>query len=749
MANYANIIVDISIEKLDRPFTYLIPEQFMDEIKLGSLVHIPFGKGNRLLKGFVIGFPEMGEIKAGITYKGIVEVLPNAGVTGQLIELAGYIRQEFGGTLNQALKTVLTAKKAVKAKEEKQVTLLVTPQRAGALLEVYERKHAVAKKRLLEALMEEDALDYSIITGKLNVSAATVKAFEKEGLVEITSKRVFRNPLPDVGGGKYHPVLNDEQQDVVSKIRSDYDEGIRKTYLLHGVTGSGKTEVYMELIEHVIQDGKQVIVLIPEIALTYQTMMRFFHRFGKRVSILHSKLSEGERYDQLERAKNGEVDIMIGPRSALFTPFSNLGLIIIDEEHESSYKSESIPRYHAREVAIYRGMQNHASIVLGSATPSVESYYAAKKGEYGYYQLTKRFNQKALPKAQIVDLREELKSGNRSMFSESLKNLIKDRLEKKEQIMLFLNRRGMAGFISCRSCGTVLKCPHCDVSLTHHADGLLKCHYCGYQRPMEKQCPSCQSKYIGGFKVGTQKVEESIKALFPEAKVLRMDADTTKNKDGHEKILAAFANQEADILVGTQMIVKGHDFPNVTLVGVLAADMSLNADDFRAAERTFQLLTQAAGRAGRGKQDGDVVIQTYNPEHFAIKTAKEQNYFSFYEEEIAYRKLLHYPPCGHLLMVLVTSEQENAAEKLAFLLAEIVKKYNEEKMGNTSEAAILLGPSDAKINKIQDVYRKVLYVKAMKYDVLVNIKNRMELYREKTAYQYGMVQFDFDPVNSQ
>lgn len=747
MANYANIIVDISIEKLDYPFTYRIPEELKDIIRLGDMVQIPFGKANRLIKGFVIGFLDEVAMSPSIQMKEIAAVVADTSGTGQLIELAEYIRQEFGGTLNQALKTVLPMKKQTKAKERKQVRLLLSKQRQEALLQSYEKKHAVAKARLLQALSEEEELDYSIITGKLNVSSATIKAFEKEGYIEITSERVFRNPLPNEGGGQYRPILNEEQEKIVSGICNDYKNGVRRTYLIHGVTGSGKTEVYMELIEHVVKDHKQAILLIPEIALTYQTMMRFFHRFGNRISILHSKLSEGERYDQLERAKNGEIDIMIGPRSALFTPFSNLGLIIIDEEHENSYKSETIPRYHAREVAIYRAMQNQAMVVLGSATPSVESYYRAKNKEYELYTLCRRYNEKELPKASVIDLREELKQGNRSMFSSYLLEQISERLHKKEQIMLFLNRRGATSFISCRSCGTVLKCPHCDVSLTYHMDGKLKCHYCGYEEVNKKLCPTCGSKYIGGFRVGTQKVEESIKELYPHARVLRMDADTTKNKGGYETILAAFANQEADILVGTQMIVKGHDFPNVTLVGILAADMSLNVDDYHASERTFQLLTQAAGRAGRGKREGEVVIQTYNPEHFAIKTAQKQDYVAFYQEEIAYRKLLNYPPCGHLLMVLITSEKEADAEKLAGSLYEIASAHTESIRTNPLESAIILGPADAKIKKIQDVYRKVLYVKARKYSVLVSIKNRIEEYREQTGYQFGMVQFDFDPLN--
>ena len=742
MARYANIIVDVSAEKLDHPFTYRIPEHLKSSLKVGELVQIPFGKGNRQVKGFVIELLEDAKPAAGIMLKEITDRVSNPGVTGQLITLAEWMRQQYGGTLNQALKTVLPMKKSGKAREVKYVELLAGHAKADELLEEFERKHAVARKRLLTALLQDPVLELSVITSKLNVSHSVVAGFEKSGYVRVTSKRSYRNPIRQEGADSYRPTLNEEQQHAVDTILADYDRGERRTYLIHGVTGSGKTEVYMELIQHVINEGKQVILLIPEIALTYQTVMRFYHRFGERVSVLHSKLSDGERFDQLERARNGEIDIMIGPRSALFTPFEHLGLIVIDEEHESTYKSENIPRFHARETAIYRAKQNQAFVVLGSATPSLESFYKAKQGEYGLFRLRHRYNEKALPKVHLVDLRQELQKGNRSMFSDKLKECMEERLKNHQQIMLFLNRRGLAGFISCRSCGTVLKCPHCDVSLTQHKNGILKCHYCGYETPMVKNCPECGSKYIGGFSVGTQKVEESLHKLFPQARVLRMDADTTRNKEGHEKILSAFANEEADILVGTQMIVKGHDFPGVTLVGVLAADMSLNSEDYRAGERTFQLLTQAAGRAGRGSLSGEVVIQTYNPDHYAVKLAGDQDYESFYEEEISYRKMLHYPPCGHLLLIMIQSKEESSAVRLAQDVASRVKDV----IGGSGRE-VMLGPVDARVRKIQDVFRKAVYIKATEYERLVEIKNNIERFREETGYRDGSISFDFDPVN--
>lgn len=737
---YANIIVDISIEKLDYPFTYEIPPSLCKQIKVGDQVMVPFGKGGRLRRGFVIELVDQISVPEHVIIKSIDSIAASNGVTGQLIQLAAYMKEHYGGTMNQAMKTVLPMKKEVKAKEVKSVRLKITNAQAEAVRKEYVQKHAVAKVRLLDELCKDQEIELRVITAKLHISHTTLKAMERDGMIEVIAHRQFRNPIRGQDANTYRPVLNPQQKEIVDDILCKYEAGDQTTCLIHGVTGSGKTEVYMELIDRVVSDGKQVIFLIPEISLTYQTVMRFYRRFGQRVSILHSKLSEGERFDQLERARNKEVDIMIGPRSALFTPFDNLGLIIMDEEHENSYKSEGIPRYQTREVAKERARLSGGFLVLGSATPSMDSFYQCKIGNYHYYRLAKRYNDRPLPEVSVVDLREELRHGNRSMFSRLLTDKIKGRLEKKQQVMLFLNRRGMAGFISCRSCGMVVKCPHCDVSLTQHRDGRLRCHYCGYEQPMVSSCSGCGSKHVGGFKVGTQKVEDRLKEIFPSARILRMDADSTKRKDDYEKILTAFANEEADILVGTQMIVKGHDFPNVTLVGVLAADISLNAEDYTASERTFQLLTQAAGRAGRGDSPGEVIIQTYHPEHFAIQTAQMQNYDRFYQEEIAYRKLLHYPPCGHMLVILMQADKESNMEYLANDMTQALEPFKKD--------VIILGPVDARIRKISDVYYKVIYVKAPKDEQLVHIKNTIEQHRKTTQYRYGQVQFDFDPINS-
>ena len=558
------------------------------------------------------------------------------------------------------------------------------------------------------------------------------------GIIEVITQNLYRNPIKYADDKEQKIELNGEQKIIVDSFRNDYDSGVRNTYLLYGVTGSGKTLCYMEMIEHVICKGRQVIMLIPEIALTFQTVQRFYKRFGNKVSIMNSRMSKGERYDQFLRAMKGEISIMIGPRSALFTPFPDIGLIVIDEEHEWTYKSEQSPRYHARETAIHIAKECNASVVLGSATPSLEAFYRASQGEYKLFKLSDRAAGARMPTVSLIDLRQELKEGNRSIFSRKLQQLMSERLQKNQQIMLFLNKRGYAGFVSCRSCGHVMKCPHCDISLTAHNNGRLVCHYCGYEEPQVKVCPECGSKYISGFRAGTQQVEELINKMFPQARTLRMDMDTTSGKDGHEKILAAFANHEADILIGTQMIVKGHDFASVTLVGVLAADMSLYASDYRASERTFQLLVQASGRAGRGEDAGEVVIQTYSPDNYSIKTSKNQDYEEFYEEEIAFRQIMHYPPVYNLLRIAFSSKNKEKLEKACEIIADKQKEYLLENMTST-------GPVEAGVYKIKDIYTRILYVKSQNYDDLINYKDKIECYT-KDNKEFNMVttQFDFN-----
>lgn len=739
---YANIIVDISIEKLDKTFQYRIPEELQEVMQPGVQVDIPFG--NRKLTGYVIELTDEAEFDPA-------KIKPILGIhegsvpmESQLIALAGWIRKNYGSTMNQALKTVLPIRRQSREVQKRELSLAISKEEARQKLALFEQKHYTAKARLIRQLLEEKILDYTLVTKKLNISSATIQGMQKQGLIRVESSRRYRNPVSHLDKKEYHLILNDNQQKVVDMVWADVQAGICKTYLLKGVTGSGKTEVYMELIARTLQAGKQAIVLIPEIALTYQTVMRFYNRFGDRVSIMNSRLSQGERFDQFERAKTGEIDIMIGPRSALFTPFSHLGLIIIDEEHETSYKSETAPRYHAREVAIERARMNHASVLLGSATPSVDSYYQAMQGNYKLLTLSERVEKKPLPECEIVDLRKELRSGNRSILSERLQELMEERLKKHEQTMLFLNRRGISGFISCRACGYVIQCPHCDVSLSQHKGGRLVCHYCGYEQPEPKVCPSCGSHYLGGFKAGTQKIEQLVQKRFPDARVLRMDFDTTRTKDSYEQILQAFANQEADILIGTQMIVKGHDFANVTLVGVLAADMSLHVPDFHASERTFQLLTQAVGRAGRGSRPGQAVIQTYDPDNFAILAAKAQDYEMFYKKEIAYRKMLSYPPIWQMLLVHLTGSKEEQTTEAARFLAEYIR----QKINLPKASILLVGPADASIAKISDIYRKVIYMKAPEYRTLVALKDFMEqVIRHHDFFSMVSVQYDFNPTS--
>ena len=738
---YADIIIDISHEALDRIFQYQVPSFLREKVCVGARVTVPFGAGTHKRSAYVVGLSNTPSIAVN-QIKEICEVQEEQMVVeGHFIKLAAWIKQQYGSTMIDALKVVMPIKEKVNSKEQKHLSLLVEDSKAKELLFQYQQKKYTKKAKLLEALMNTPSLSYEQAVKELDIGKSTIDAMEKQQVIAVKRQEVYRTPIFEADASKTKCTLNEEQQKAVDRFTSDYSKKQYETYLLHGVTGSGKTEVYMEMIEHVLKEGRQAIVLIPEISLTYQTVKRFVSRFGTRVSIMNSKLSNGERYDQFMRAKRGEVDIMIGPRSALFTPFSNLGLIIVDEEHEGSYKSDSMPKYHAREVAIQRGKMVKASVVLGSATPSIESYTNAQLQNYVLLTLKNRAKEAVLPKVYVEDLREELKKGNRTMFSERLRRLISEALEGGQQIMLFMNRRGYSSFVSCRSCGSVIKCPHCDVSLTYHQSGELKCHYCGFSRRTPKTCPDCNSKFIGAFGTGTQKLEEAVKKEFPKARVLRMDFDTTRKKHSYEEILSSFSKGEADVLVGTQMIVKGHDFPKVTVVGIMVADMSLNTNDFRSSERTFQLLTQAAGRAGRGELAGNVVIQTYQPNHYSILAAKAQDYESFYQQELSYRQLLRYPPIYQMMVIFVASSEQEEGMKMAMNLKEKILSLE------NSKDYCLVGPSVATIGRIKDIYRHVLYVKHLEYEGLTFLKDYLELELEKEKENKKIkVYFDFNPM---
>lgn len=756
---FAEVIVDISVRSLDRTFQYRIPEEWEEEAVVGAQVVIPFGKGNRQMKGFIIGLSNACKFDLEKT-KSILSI-EKQGVIAEshLLSLAYWIKEQYGSTMNDAIKAVMPVRREVREKVERTAHVLVSRDALEALRQDYLQRHYVAKARFCDAFLQEDAFEAGLSCGELakkwKVSGSVLKGLEDQGVVQVSSVRSYRNPLdgvrmadhslPQRNGGEMalasfgRVELNPRQREIVEDFAEEYVKGIRGQYLIHGVTGSGKTEVYMGMIEEVLGLGKQVIVLIPEIALTFQTVNRFYERFGDMVSIMHSRLSAGERYDQFKRAKEGQIQIMIGPRSALFAPFRNLGLIVMDEEHESGYQSDSMPRYHAREVAVQRGKMLGASVVFGSATPSLEAYYRASSGEYKLYSMMERAGNARLPEVSIVDLRQEFAARNYSVFSRELQEKMEERLGRREQMMLFINRRGYAGFVSCRTCGEVIQCDCCSVAMKPHEYrgkvSLLKCHYCGRERRMPETCPACGSRYIGTFGLGTQQVEEMVRKRFPTARVLRMDADTTSGKEGHSRILGAFSRGEADVLVGTQMIVKGHDFPKVTLVGVLAADLSLYAGDYRGAEKTFQLLTQAAGRAGRGERPGQVVFQTYQPEHYSITSAAEEDYIGFYRQELKVRQMLHYPPISHILEVLVSSESQERGEALAEAFS--------SNLGDV-QGVVILGPADAGIAKLKNSYRKVLYIKSGNEQVLRDIAARGEKFLHGGGWKDCTVTFSFD-----
>ena len=737
MAKYAGVIVDISLEKLDRVFDYKVPAYLEGILHPGMQVWIPFGNGNRRIKGFVVSLADTCSYEE-YKVKELLGVCEGAiSVEGQLIELAAWMRERYGCTMNQAMKTVLPVKNKVKEKTKVLVSLNIDKTAAEEYAQ--KNKRAKARIRILHILLGKGTLEKEKLLEEASTTGATLKELQEAGLLSLQSETIYR--LPKIAREeKQEIILNQNQQTILDNFRQDFAEGRCENYLLHGVTGSGKTEVYMGMLENVLNSGKQAIVLIPEIALTFQTVMRFYGRFGDKVSVIHSKMSAGERYDQMERAKRGEISIMIGPRSAVFTPFSNLGMIIIDEEHEGSYKSETNPKYHAREVAKKRCEMSPASLVLGSATPSIESYFKASCGEYKLLKLPNRINDLNLAAVQVVDLRQELKEGNRSVISRALRKQMQEALDKNQQIMLFLNRRGHTGFISCRSCGHVLKCPHCDVSLTLHKDGRMRCHYCGYEQTTVKNCPECGSPYIGGFRAGTQAIEEVVRKEFPDAKILRMDMDTTRKKGSYEAILESFSKKEADILIGTQMIVKGHDFPAVTLVGVLLADLSLHASDYMAAERTFQLLTQAVGRAGRGNLPGNAVIQTYQPEHYAVQRAAAQDYEGFYDLEIAYRDLMSYPPMSGMLAMLLQGADEDILEAESEKIKTMILEMDIPLLRVT-------GPTPAVISKISDIYRRVIYLKHEDVKELYCVREMIdEAVKNETISKEIRVEYDENPL---
>ncbi|HAZ90635.1 MAG TPA: primosomal protein N' [Eubacterium sp.] len=737
---FASVIVDSNYSKLDKTFTYIVPTELEELIRVGMTVLVPFGKGNRPMKAYVMeimyDIPES-TLDDGMSfaYKEITGIYKDKlKIEDKLIALAGFIKHNFGGTMAAALKIVMPVRDKVRE---------VTRHYIYRSADVFAIKNIIANTSaahknvlaLLKRLVDEEVISFTNYADT-GVSKTTLEKLLKEGIIRIDDKREYREVC--VSSDEETLVsLNAEQKAVYDDFVSKYDMGVRDTSLIYGITGSGKTEVYIYMASHVVSLGRKVIILIPEIALTKQTVERFRRRFGERVAILNSKLNQGEKYDQMSKIHDDEVDVVIGPRSALFVPFADVGLIIIDEEHESSYRSEQTPRYDTREVAREFARLHDASLVLGSATPSLISYKRAMEHEYAYYELKNRAIEGAtLPDVSIVDLRAELSSGNLNIISRELDFKIRDRLSKHEQIMLFINRRGVAGFISCRQCGFVIKCPHCDVSMRLHNDGKLHCHYCMHTTEMVKTCPECGSKYIGTFKAGTQRLEEVVRKMYPEARVLRMDSDTVSKKGEYEGLLETFRKKEADILIGTQMIIKGHDFPDVTLVGIMAADMSLYVDDYSAAETTYQIVAQASGRAGRSAKKGEVVLQTYSPDHYCIQAAAHQDYRAFYDTEYAFRKNFGYPPFSNMLAIRVMSKDEEELVKCSKSLALLFVM--------NADGEEVLGPQQANIYKLNDYYRHMIYVKSPYYENLVAVKDIVENeVTDNPDYRKVLVGFEF------
>lgn len=729
----AGVVINRMARSVDRIFHYRVPEEMSEQLEIGSLVSVPFGHGDSVVEGYVVELPEETDCDK---LKEVYAVLsPELLFDEKMLALCRFLQKSCFCTLAAAIKAITPPGIGVRRgraddKIIKGSSLAIPSDEALMMLETV-RKKAPKQAQIIELLLQNDFVANADIRLICGASQTAIRALEQKGIIRPQELEVFRNPVDyDKIERTQPPVPTAEQQHAIGEIVQAFRSGQSRTFLLHGVTGSGKTEVFLRCIEEVIRCGKSAIVLVPEIALTPQTVERFVGRFGRRVAILHSRLSLGERYDEHKRIRDGLVDVVVGVRSAIFAPLSNLGLIVMDEEHETSYKAENIPAYHARDVALFRAKQYGIPLVLASATPSMESYYRAQQGEYSLLTLSRRTNRMRMPETEIVDMRRELADGNRSVLSRRMKEEIAKNLETRKQTILFLNRRGFSTFVSCRNCGYVVKCEHCSVAMTYHKNkNYLTCHYCGYTVRNPQRCPECGSPYIRHFGTGTQRVEEEVRELFPTATVLRMDVDTTGGKSSHRQILEQFEREKTDILIGTQMVAKGLDFPDVTLVGVLAADLSLNLDDFRANERTFDLITQVCGRAGRGNTAGRAILQTYMPESEVLRQAQAQDYTAFYREEISLRRALYYPPYCDMVSVLLTGVNEQA------LSAYAVKTANRLRMDflkHKDTKVEILGPGPAALEKINNKYRFRLLIKCRMDDTVHSVLNAMLLRHDKS-----------------
>ena len=714
----AEVIINKTTKKLNRVFDYEIPKEFEGLVVVGSKVFVPFGKSEKLETAYVVKVKE----KSDFEVKQIVKLDEN--LTNNQIILARWMAKKYFCNLSDCVKLMITPGTLNPEKEtrERKVQIVQLKINEEELKNLVEEKTIKNNKHIniLKYLLEHDGIPITQLEEESIASRAVIKTLEKHGYVEIKEEQVERNPLKDKEIERDDElILNMEQRYAYDQIEESMINNEFKTFLLHGVTGSGKTEIYMQLIKKAIEEEKTAILLVPEISLTPQMTDRFISRFGKDIiAILHSKLSIGERHDEWNRIKEKKAKIIIGARSAIFSPLEDIGIIIIDEEHDSSYKSESTPRYDAKEVAKCISIQNKCPLLLGSATPDINTYYkAVQKGEIELLELTRRANNAEMPEVTIIDLKQELANGNRSMLSRELYSAIEENLKNKKQTILFLNRRGYSTFIMCRNCGYTVKCKNCDISMTYHSyEHKLKCHYCGHEEPLVTKCPECGSDKIRYFGTGTQKLEEEIIKQFPSAKTIRMDVDTVTKKNSHEKILKSFRDDGIDILIGTQMVVKGHHFPNVTLVGVMTADSSLNIDDYRASERTFQILTQVAGRAGRGKEKGRVIIQSYNPDNYSIQTARKQSYEEFYETEIAVREQLKYPPFGDIILIGINGSKLESLTKVEQDLYKILKEKLEGKIN-------VFRPMPAPIEKIQNRIRHRIIMKGYMTEEINKILN--------------------------
>lgn len=804
MARYAQVIVDVPAMQTNRPYTYELPQELQDQAQIGMRVIVPFGKGERQIQGFIVGLTDEYELaiapKQVTSLMDLAPVLNN-----EALQLADWLAQKTfsfkirclqvmlpnamrasyskslrllsESELPQELNSLFAGRSEIEFDESKlsaqQLNKLAQMRQAGHLEVVYHvkdrakaklvgvvtslvdeqnyaqfkakvRKNAHKQLELLEFLYQNPHQSFlqTKLQADLQVSLNQLKKAAQQGWLKLTQQERYRDPYGDKTLHATTPKqLTPEQQRAVAQIDQAITAKNATTFLLEGVTGSGKTEVYLQAIAHALSQGRSALMLVPEISLTPQMVQRVKERFGKDVAMLHSALSDGERYDEWRRIERKEAKVVVGARSAIFAPLDDLGLIIIDEEHEASYKQEDMPRYQARDVALWRGKYHNCPVVLGSATPDLATRARAQKGVYQQLDLTKRINGSSLPQVTLVDMREAVKTAPAPDFSQVLLDQITERLARKEQVVLMLNRRGYSSFVLCRDCGFVLKCPNCDVSLTLHMDThSMKCHYCGHEEAIPNRCPSCDSKKIRYYGTGTQKVQAELEKLLPKARILRMDVDTTRKKGAHERLLAKFGAHEADILLGTQMIAKGLDFPEVTLVGVLNADTALSLPDYRSSERTFQLLTQVSGRAGRADKTGQVVIQTYNPEHYAIQLACRQDYEQFFFYEMNLRHLNNYPPYYYTIKITVSAKSEAEAAKESFA----IKKGLDQCL---SPQALVLGPTPSSILKIKNRFYYQLVIKYKQEPALEKYLQDLLLQSQSGEKKGIMVVIDREPVN--